>query len=71
MACTNTITEGASTSDESKTNPEISECNLHAVKIMSKHQIMDAKQVDHVYNEIFLTWQLEHQFIVRKDSHAK
>ena len=37
---------------------------FYAVKILSKHQIMKAKQVDHVFNEMTLQQQLRHPFIV-------
>ncbi|TNV78810.1 hypothetical protein FGO68_gene14078 [Halteria grandinella] len=40
------------------------EIQLGAVKIMSKQKIIDAQQVDHVYNELSLQQQLKHPFIV-------
>ena len=38
---------------------------LVAVKILSKQMLIEAKQVDHVFNEMTLTAQLDHPFIVR------
>mmetsp|Transcript_40453 Transcript_40453/g.38940 ORF Transcript_40453/g.38940 Transcript_40453/m.38940 type:complete len:120 (+) Transcript_40453:36-395(+) len=40
------------------------EDKLVAVKILSKQALIDAKQVDHVYNEMNLTSKLVHPFIV-------
>eukprot|EP00347_Sterkiella_histriomuscorum_P011544 403372049 len=40
---------------------------FYAVKILSKHQIMKAKQVDHVFNEMTLQQQLRHPFIVNME----
>jgi hypothetical protein len=36
-----------------------------AIKILSKKMIMNAKQIDHVFNEMNLTAQLDHNFIVK------
>jgi hypothetical protein len=41
------------------------EVEFKAIKILSKKAVMDAKQVDHVYNEIALQPQLKHPFLVR------
>lgn len=38
--------------------------NLCAIKILSKHQIIKAKQVDHVFNEMCIQATLNHPFIV-------
>ena len=38
--------------------------HLCAIKILSKHQIIKAKQVDHVFNEMLLQSTLNHPFIV-------
>ena len=36
----------------------------YAIKILSKYQIMEAKQVDHVFNEMNIHRSLNHPFIV-------
>lgn len=38
--------------------------SLCAIKILSKHQIIKAKQVDHVFNEMCIQATLNHPFIV-------
>ena len=35
-----------------------------ALKLLNKHEIMKAQQIDHVYNENFVHSQISHPFIV-------
>jgi hypothetical protein len=65
---TSTDTEDSSP-DEVKVNKVLNQErqgleNLCAIKILSKHQIIKAKQVDHVFNEMCIQATLNHPFIV-------
>jgi hypothetical protein len=51
----------ANDTDDGATRQEIQLC---AIKILSKHSIIKARQVDHVFNELSLQRQLRYPFIV-------
>ena len=42
-----------------------------ALKLLNKHEIMKAQQIDHVYNENFVHSQISHPFIVNFEGLAQ
>ena len=42
-----------------------------ALKLLKKHQIIKAQQIDHVYNENFIHSQISHPFIVNFEGLAQ
>lgn len=64
VSTTSVTSTNSSGSTHSPSNASSTESKLCAVKILSKQALMQAKQVDHVYNEMVLQQQLRHPFIV-------
>lgn len=51
-------------SDGNSHSQQEKESNYLAVKILSKHQLIAAKQADHIFNEISILQSVRHPFIV-------